>query len=71
MKPARLSGSWGSKTSSGRLKSNRSKNFQETLSSDMGWKLFQSSAALPGIGTEIPVASRHIVGIVWKVTQAV
>ena len=28
----------------------------------MGWKLFQSSAALPGFGFEKTMVSRHIVG---------
>ena len=37
----------------------------------MGWKLFQSSAALPGFGTEITLASCHIVEIFWLATQAV
>ena len=35
----------------------------------MNWKLFKSSAALPGFGTEITVASGYIVGIVWQVMQ--
>ena len=53
------------------LKNNRSKSLYEMLSSDRNRKLFLSSVALPDFGTEITVANRPIVVIVWKVTQAV